>query len=409
MQYSEAVSWLFSRFPAYQNLGPSAYKPDLRNVRLLLDVLENPERNLSFIHIAGTNGKGSTSHILAALCQKHGLKTGVFTSPHLVDFRERIKVDGDQIAEETVIDWVENVIPALALDFEPSFFELTFVMALVHFKQMKCDVCIIETGLGGRLDATNAISPKLSVITNIGFDHQNFLGDTRTQIAFEKAGIIKNETPVLIAEKDDETRSVFEDKVKTVRAHLRWVNFSGFLESDLSGSYQQLNLHTAKQAFEWYCELMKIEIQPYLLLSALKNVAQLTDFHGRMELIQEKPKVIYDVAHNISGIRVLLNELKSIPHNQLHVVFGAANDKDLTEVFEIFPKDARYYFTQFKNMRSRTVQEWEELLCKDFCANFQVFKSPKVALDDALNQANSNDLVLVFGSFFLIGELIEEV
>lgn len=408
MLYSEAIEWLFSRFPVYQNLGASAYKPDLDNVTRLLQVLEHPEKSLKFIHIAGTNGKGSTSHILAALCQAHGLKTGIFTSPHLVDFRERIKVDGVQISENAVVDWVENVIPSLELDFEPSFFELTFALALVHFKNESCDVCVIETGLGGRLDATNVILPKLSIITNIGFDHQNFLGDTRPLIAGEKAGIIKAHVPVLIAEKDPETQSVFEDQVKNVSAQLRWVDFSGNLESDLLGSYQQLNLHTAIQAFEWYCDLMSIEIEPVQADYALKNVSKLTDFHGRMELIQENPLVIFDVAHNISGIRVLLHELKSLTYNRLHIIFGAANDKDLSEVFEILPKNAQYYFTQFKNLRSRTVEEWEHTIPHEF-KGFQIHSNAKTAYQTALDSANDDDLILVFGSFFLIGELISEM
>jgi dihydrofolate synthase / folylpolyglutamate synthase len=405
MDYKSAVSWLFSRFPAYQNVGTQAYKPDLHNVIRLLEVLKNPEQNLAFIHVAGTNGKGSTSHILAALCQSHDLKTGVFTSPHLVDFRERIKVNGIQISEESVIDWVVNIIPALNLEFEPSFFELTFALALVHFKNENCDVCIIETGLGGRLDATNVIFPKLSVITNIGYDHQNFLGDTRPQIAIEKAGIIKADVPVLIAEKDNETKAVFEGKSKNENASLRWVDFSGHLESDLLGSYQQMNLHTSKQAFEWYCDLASIEIQLNQVEYALKNVAQLTDFHGRMELIQESPKVIFDVAHNISGIRVLLNELQEIQYKQLYIVFGAANDKDLTQVFSILPKDAIYHFTQFSNIRSKTVEDWKNSIPHDF-GNFTIHTKAKSAYQSALELANDDDLILVFGSFFLIGDLL---
>ena len=408
MHYSEAVSWLFSRFPAYQNLGAQAYKPDLDNVRRLLQALGNPEKDLHFIHIAGTNGKGSTSHILAALSQSHGLKTGVFTSPHLVDFRERIKIDGVQISEDDVIHWVENVIPSLPLDFEPSFFELTFALALTYFKEAQCDVCIIETGLGGRLDATNVILPKLSVITNIGYDHQNFLGDTRAQIAFEKSGIIKLNTPVLIAEKDPETQAVFAEKVKNTGAQLRWVDFSGYLESDLRGKYQQLNLHTAKQAFAWYCDLIGLEIQPDKVDNALKNVAQLTDFRGRMELIQENPKVIFDVAHNISGIRVLLHEIMSLDFQRLHIVFGTANDKDLSEVFDLLPKEACYYFTQFSNMRSRTVQEWKELVPKDFPKHY-FFDNAQDAYSSARDSAGTEDLILVFGSFFLIGDLIESL
>ncbi len=408
MLYSEAVSWLFSRFPAYQNLGASAYKPDLTNVKILLDALNHPEKNLNFIHIAGTNGKGSTSHILAALGQSHGLKTGIFTSPHLVDFRERIKINGGQISEQHVVNWVEHVIPSLKINFDPSFFELTFALAISYFKENSCDLCIIETGLGGRLDATNFISPLLSVITNIGFDHQNFLGDTRPQIAGEKAGIIKRKTPVLIAERDIETQIVFENKSNLENAKLRWVDMSENISSDLLGSYQQLNLNTAKQAFEWYCEIQNMPLQIEAMAFALQNVARLTDFHGRMECIQNNPSVILDVAHNGSGIRVLLNELKSLKFSNLHIVFGSANDKDLNEVLPLFPKNAAYYFTEFKNLRSQKSKEWKKIGETHF-DNFEVFANPLIALNTAKNRAKENDLILVFGSFFLVGELIESL
>jgi dihydrofolate synthase/folylpolyglutamate synthase len=404
MDYQQAVDWLFSRFPAYQNIGAQAYKPDLTNVRLLLEALNQPEKSLHFVHIAGTNGKGSTSHILAALCQSHGLTTGIFTSPHLVDFRERIKVNGEQISEQKVVDWVEREIPALQIDFEPSFFELTFALALSHFKESACDICIIETGLGGRLDATNVITPLLSIITNIGLDHQNFLGDTRKLIASEKAGIIKYETPILIAEKDEETRLVFEQKVSRENAQLRWVDLSKKIESDLLAHYQQLNLNTAKQAFEWLCEIYPIMLNGDKTQFALKNVAKLTDFRGRMELIQEKPKIIFDVAHNISGIRVLLNELQFLTFGKLHIVFGNSNDKDLTEIIPILPQGAFYYFTEFANFRSRKAEEWEKI-GDTHLQNYQVFEKPADALKNAKQKACENDPILVFGSFFLIGEL----
>ena len=404
MDYQHAVDWLFSRFPAYQNIGAQAYKPDLKNVRQLLNTLGNPQKSMRFVHIAGTNGKGSTSHILAALCQTHGLTTGIFTSPHLVDFRERIKVNGEQISEQKVVDWVEREIPALHIDFDPSFFELTFALALSHFKESTCDICIIETGLGGRLDATNIISPLLSVITNIGLDHQNFLGDTRDKIASEKAGIIKQQTPILIAEKDEETRLVFEQKVTQENALLRWVDLSSHIESDLLARYQQLNLNTAKQAFEWLCQIYPILLDEGKTQFALKNVAKLTDFRGRMELIQENPKIIFDVAHNISGIRVLLNELKSLTFVKLHIVFGNSNDKDLTEIIHVLPKNATYYFSEFPNFRSRKVEEWEKIGDTHF-QNYQVFEKPSDALKNARQKACEDDLVLVFGSFFLIGEL----
>jgi dihydrofolate synthase/folylpolyglutamate synthase len=404
MTYPEAVNWLFSRFPAYQLLGATAYKPDLQNVHVLLKALGNPQDSLTCIHVAGTNGKGSTSHILAALFQSQGLKTGIFTSPHLVDFRERIKVNGEKIAEHKVVAWVNEVIPSLFFGYDASFFELTFALALDHFNEQGCDVCIIETGLGGRLDATNIINPKLCVITNIGYDHQFFLGSSRQEIATEKAGIIKPFTPVLIAEKDESTTNVFKNKVDKENALLRWVDFSVRIESDLQGDYQQLNLNTALQAFRWFCEFEELAIDHDLVTFALNNVARLTDFHGRMELIQTSPTIIFDVAHNISGIKVLLRELKNYNFQTLHLVFGTSNDKDLSDILTVLPPDACYYLCEFHNPRSRKMVEWQQIGQSNF-ENFAVFDSPTAGLTKAKFQANENDLILVFGSFFLIGEL----
>ena len=326
----------------------------------------------------------------------------------MVDFRERIKIDGIQISEQKVVHWVEHVIPALQIDFDPSFFELTFALAISYFKENDCDLCIIETGLGGRLDATNVISPKLSVVTNIGFDHQNFLGDTRSQIASEKAGIIKAKTPVLIAERDPETISVFENKSHQENAVLRWVDYSEKIESDLLGSYQQLNLNTAKQAFIWYCKIQNIAMHNTAMQKALCNVCTLTNFRGRMERLQSNPTVILDVAHNSSGIRVLLNELKSLKFSNLHIVFGTANDKDLYEVIPLFPQNATYYFTEFKNLRSRKAEEWKKVGQTHF-SKYEVFYKPLTALQSAKKKAKNDDLILVFGSFFLVGEVINEL
>lgn len=404
MDYKTAVHWLFSRFPAYQNVGASAYKPDLINVKLLLKSLDNPQNDLKFIHIAGTNGKGSTSHILAALCQAHGLKTGIFTSPHLVDFRERIKINGLQISENRVVEWVSQKIPALKIDFEPSFFELTLALALNYFKEEQCDVCIIETGLGGRLDATNVIQPVLSVITNIGFDHQMFLGNSRPEIASEKAGIIKKNTPILIAERDPETESVFVQKSLSKHATLRWVDFSESIESDLLGDFQQLNLNTAKQAFLWYCNLEGIQCDERKMSDALKNVAGITDFKGRFQLVQVRPRIIFDVAHNISGIRVLMREIQKMKYTNLHLIFGTSNDKELGEVFTVLPETAQFYFTEFSNLRTRKLDEWSSLGVQRNL-NFQLFANPKSALESAKLNAQDDDLILVFGSFFLIGDI----
>lgn len=407
MSYEAAVSWLFSRFPAYQNVGASAYKPDLKNVERLLHTLYHPEQDLQFVHIAGTNGKGSTSHILAALCQTHGLKTGIFTSPHLIDFRERIKVDGMHIPEATVIQWVETVIPKLNLDFNPSFFELTFALALVHFKSENCDICIIETGLGGRLDATNVISPVLSVITNIGLEHQNFLGNTRQLIAGEKAGIIKYRTPVLVAERDSETELVFVEQAKGYNAPLRWVDFDILdIDSDLGASYQQLNLKTAYSAFLWLDELGLIDLNPTKMQSAFNNTAKLTDFRGRFECLSENPLTIVDVAHNAAGVKVLMQEIERIPYQELHLVIGTSADKDVAEMFALLPKNAHFYLCEFTNPRSRKFDEWKDL-ADDYLMQYSVFASAESGFRAAQAIANPDDLILVFGSFFLIGDLLK--
>jgi dihydrofolate synthase/folylpolyglutamate synthase len=406
MHYEQAIAWLFSRFPAYQNIGVGAYKPDLENVKRLLYVLNNPEQSLKFIHIAGTNGKGSTSHILSALCQTHGLKTGLFSSPHLIDFRERIKVNGVQIPESKVIDWVEHIVPNLKINFEPSFFELTFALALAYYNEQNCDICIIETGLGGRLDATNVINPLLSVITNIGLDHQNLLGNTRPEIAKEKAGIIKANTPILIAEQDPETRMSFESKVMQEHAILKWVDHTEYIESDLLGDFQQLNLRTAKQAFLWLCEINQMCIEPAKIREALLNVSRITNFRGRMELIQNEPTVIFDVAHNAPGIRVLMKEIKKRTFRNLYIIFGTSNDKNFDEILPILPQNATYHFCQFKNGRTRQISEWEEIGQSHF-SSYSVYKSPKDAYLEALQLAQKDDIILAFGSFFLVGELLE--
>lgn len=406
MHYEQAVAWLFTRFPAYQNIGSSAYKPDLENVKRLLRALDNPEHALKFVHIAGTNGKGSTTHILSALCQTHGLKTGVFCSPHLIDFRERIKVNGVQIPEFDVINWVEHKIPKLKIDFEPSFFELTFALALTYFNEQKCDICIIETGLGGRLDATNIIIPILSVITNIGLDHQNFLGNTRQEIAKEKAGIIKANTPILIAEQDIETRKTFKSKVKREHALLRWVNHTEYIESDLLGDFQQLNLRTAKQAFLWICEINQMPLEPDKIRQALLNVSRLSNFRGRMELIQNQPTVIFDVAHNSPGIRVLIKEIEKLSFKKLYIIFGTSNDKNIDDILPLLPQTAIYHFCQFRNSRTRQVSEWKEIGQSHF-ASYSAYDNPKDAYFEALKLAQEDDLILAFGSFFLVGELLE--
>lgn len=401
--YKEVTAWLFEQFPSYQQVGAGAYKPDLENIFKLLDALGNPEKALRFIHIAGTNGKGSTSHMLSALCQQHGLKTGLFTSPHLVDFRERIKVNGVYISEETVVNWVENRLPELELDYAPSFFELTFAMAMDHFRQMQCDVCIIETGMGGRLDATNIIQPLVAVITNIGLDHKQFLGETRREIAGEKAGVIKKGIPVVICEKEAETQQVFEQVAQEQQAPLHWVNCHEQLECDLIGAFQQQNAHSAVAAFELACPQLGIQPDDHQIKRALRNVKTLTGFLGRMEILANEPLTILDGAHNREGVMALLHAVKAFNKGRLHIIYGASNDKDIQEIVRLFPRDCVISFTEFGHPRAAKYDQLKSSAV-DLHQEVFFFSNPKEALKHAQHTANKQDTILIFGSLFLVAE-----
>jgi len=401
--YPEITAWLFEQFPSYQNLGAGAYKPDLENISKLLAALGNPEKALTYVHVAGTNGKGSTSHMLSALFQEHGLKTGLFTSPHLIDFRERIKINGEYIPEHVVVNWVENRLPELQLDYEPSFFELTFAMALDYFRTSKCEICIIETGMGGRLDATNSILPLVSVITNIGMDHRQFLGDTRYAIAREKAGIIKSGIPVVICEREEQTLPAFEDKVAEMNTTIHWVDSSMPVECDLNGKFQQDNAHTAITAFRLAAPKLNLTVDEDKIRLALKSIKTLTRFLGRMEVLQDEPLTILDGAHNMEGVIALLDSVKSITNGRLHIVYGASSDKDIPEITRLFPRNCRVYFTEFNHPRSA---DYAQL--KDSAINLHqevfFFRSPKDALMHAQQATNKGDAILIFGSLFLVAE-----
>jgi dihydrofolate synthase/folylpolyglutamate synthase len=400
--YSETVEWLFKQFPSYQKVGAKAYKPNLDNITILLRHLGNPEKKLQFIHVAGTNGKGSTSHLLASIFQEHGFKTGLFTSPHLLDFRERIKVNGKEIDEKNVIDFVAK-IKNIPIDFSPSFFEISFAMALFHFNASKCTICIIETGLGGRLDSTNIITPLLSIITNIGLDHQQFLGDTREKIAGEKAGIIKQHIPVLVAQKDTETSSVFENKAKQMKSKLHWVDFSLQFPTDLRGSYQQQNVATAYCATKILQSILKLK--EAFILKGLKHVQQNNPIRGRMEIISNTPLTIIDAAHNEEGIIELMKSINEINFNRLHLIYGASSDKNVTKIVKNFPKDAFLYFSEFKNERSAGMNSMKENTSA-LTQNKQFFTSSSEAYTCVKSKVNPDDLIVIFGSFFLIEEFL---
>jgi dihydrofolate synthase/folylpolyglutamate synthase len=410
----------------FSRSGAKAYKADLKNTLALCDYLGNPQNNLKTIHIAGTNGKGSVSHILAAILQENGYKTGLYTSPHLKDFRERIKINGGMIAESFLIDFVEKT-KVISEQISPSFFELTFVMALEYFSQQKVDVAVIETGLGGRLDSTNVITPLLSVITNISFDHMDILGDTLVKIAYEKAGIIKSNIPVVIGEAIPETKIVFQNKSKETHSEIifaeekyeitsskydkrklelkvrnKETNITSDYELDLNGHYQEKNLISVLASVD----ILK---QDFLLKEekikfALSNAKSLTGLHGRWEVIRENPTVALDVAHNEDGIKQLIHQINNSEFEKLHIVFGMVKDKDIETVLMQLPKNASYYFTKAQNPRALPENElWEK--AKQHHLNGSAYEHVNEALKAALDQASEKDLIVVCGSVFVVAEV----
>lgn len=427
MTYKETVDYLYSRLPLFSRIGSSAYKADITNTVLLCDHIGNPHSRFKSVHIAGTNGKGSTSHMLAAILQQAGLKTGLYTSPHLKDFRERIKIDGKMIEEDFIVDFVEN-IRLFSEQLEPSFFELTVAMAFSYFAQEKVDIAVIETGLGGRLDSTNIISPLLSVITNIGYDHQNILGNSLEEIAMEKAGIIKKNTPVVIGEATEITKPVFLDKAITEQASIRFASEefeviksellpfslhvqvkeidSGQLTAfdlDLNGIYQQKNLLTVITALS---ELNKMGFQIDLstIRVALSAVKKLTGLLGRWDVLQEQPYVILDVAHNEDGIRQLIRQLGMMEYKNLHIITGMVKDKDPSKVLSILPVAAKYYFTNAHIPRALPAAELK-MLADSYNLAGEDFDDVNKALESAKNCAEKEDMILICGSVFLVGEV----
>lgn len=403
--YEEAVNWLFDQFPSYQNIGASAYKPGLSHVYHLAEVFENPQNHLQFIHVAGSNGKGSVCSMLASILKEAGYKTGLFTSPHLIDFTERIRVNGSCIDEDFVVEFCQR-IQDLELPFEPSFFEITWVMALCFFRQQKTDICVIEVGLGGRLDATNIINPLLSVITSISLEHQQFLGDTIELIATEKAGIIKNGVPVVIGELNPELTDIFEKIASEKNAPIDWrsqhVAFpKGF---PLMGNYQSQNWQTVKAVLD---NLTTLTITQKHVESGLQNLSRNTGFYGRLQVMENEPRVIYDVSHNVDGIKQTLSFFKNeINNNQLLLVYGTSADKDLDSIIPLFPNNCPLFFSEFSNARSLKLENWESK-CEQHKLKSTNFNSPKEALKHAKLLATKEQTILIFGSFFLIHDFLK--
>lgn len=404
MTYSEIVDWLFQQIPNYQKQGGAAYKPGLGGILDLLDKTNNPYRNLKTIHVAGTNGKGSVSHILSAIFQAHGYRVGLFTSPHISDFRERIKINGALIESEFVVDYFkENKKIISALD--TSFFEITTALAFAAFDFKKCDICIIETGLGGRLDSTNVIQPELSVITNISMDHVSFLGDTLEKIAVEKAGIIKPNIPVVIGDSNPSLYPLFKTKAAENEAEIVLAHESEIpsYKTDLIGSFQQRNIHTAIIGVELLKSKWKLNDET--ILESLKKIVSLSNFKGRMQEISKSPRIIVDAAHNKEGIEALLNEVQELDFNRLKVIYGASNDKEWQTILAHFPKEHTYYFTTFDSKRAVSLVEFESVL-KNIELKHELFQDPLDALNRCKSVAQTGDLILVCGSFYLMEKII---
>lgn len=426
--YQETLDFLYAQLPMFQRVGAVAFKKDLGNTKALCKALGNPERSFKSIHVAGTNGKGSVSHMLAAILQASGHSVGLYTSPHLRDFRERIRVNGEMISEEEVIAFTERMRQVIA-EVSPSFFELTVAMAFDHFAKNEVDVAVIETGLGGRLDSTNVITPILSVITNIGWDHMDLLGDTLPSIAAEKAGIIKADVPVIVGEFQEEVAAVFEQQANERRSLLKFASKSwearkssetgglqyfnvykngkpkwNDLATDQLGIYQAKNLVTVLAAVE-QLQAQGWDLEEDPLRAGLAAVGQLTGFKGRWSILQRQPLVVADTAHNEPGIKLLLEQIALTPHQELHMVISMVKDKDIDKVLSLLPKSAIYYFSKASIPRGM-----EADLLAEKAVHHQLkgttYPTLQAAYKAALGKAGKNDLVLIGGSTFTVAELI---
>ena len=428
MTYQEAVEYLYTQTPLFQNVGQEAYKEGLYNTVTIDRHLGCPHKLYKTIHVAGTNGKGSVSHTLAAILQASGYKTGLYTSPHLTDFRERIRVNGKPVTPEFVVKFIERNREFLE-PLHPSFFEVTTAMAFSWFAEQEVDVAVIETGLGGRLDCTNIIKPVLSIITNIGYDHMKFLGETLPGIAFEKAGIIKKNVPVVIGEYTPETRTVFERKAEEVSTRIlfaednckiisqKYHNPSKVvyettaypaLESGLAGLCQEKNANTILTALD-ELKKKKFNIPESAVRKGFKNVCRMTGLRGRWQLVSKKPDIICDTGHNSHGLKYIakhLEELSAKPgFGQLRIVMGMVNDKDITDVLALMPRNARYYFTQASVKRALDASTLRDL-ARQAGLTGRVYRSVAQAVDTARREAAQNDLIFVGGSTFVVADLL---
>ena len=400
MNYKDTLNYLFSQLPMYQRTGAAAYKKDIGNIIKACNFLNNPQEKFKSIHIAGTNGKGSTAHLLSSVLQEAGYKTGLYTSPHLIDFRERIKINGKKISEENVIDFVNSNKE----NFETinmSFFEYTVAMAFYEFEKEKVDIAIIETGLGGRLDSTNIVNPLLSIITNIGYDHMNLLGNSLEEIAFEKAGIIKENTPILIGKKQEKIDPVFKKQANKKNASLTYAKRFDNQFSEEIPDYQKENINTVISAIE----VLNWNISNEEINSGIKNVKVNTGLRGRWEVLSQNPKIICDTGHNIDGLNQVINHLEKIKYGKLHFVFGTVNDKKLDSILNILPKQGIYYFCKAKIDRALDSNKLKSL-CEAKNIFGESYGSVTAAFDAAKKSALNEDLILIGGSTFVVAEVL---
>ncbi|MBG6109997.1 dihydrofolate synthase/folylpolyglutamate synthase [Flavobacterium sp. CG_23.5] len=406
MNYQETIDWMFKQLPMYQLQGASAYKKDLTNTHLLVQHLGNPQEKIKCMHVAGTNGKGSTSHMLASILQEAGYKVGLYTSPHLKDFRERIKINGFDITEEFVTDFI-NKHKSFFEANDMSFFEMTVGLAFDYFAKEIVDIAIIEVGMGGRLDATNVITPLISVITNIGLDHTQFLGNTLELIAFEKAGIVKPTIPVVIGEYTSETKPVFLAKAKESQSKIYFASdlISENYSCDLIGDYQVHNKKTVLQTISILNSQNEFKISEKNIKFGLLNVVKNTGLLGRWQQLGELPKIICDTAHNKNGLEIVLNQVRKEKFDKLHIVFGVVNDKDLEEILPLFPKNAIYYFCKPNIFRGLDVAILQQKAL-EFGLIGELYNSVSEAYSDAKQNASKSDFIYVGGSTFLVAEIL---
>jgi dihydrofolate synthase/folylpolyglutamate synthase len=429
MDYKETINWLFGQLPMFQRIGKAAYKADLNTTIKLLEVIGNPQNHFKAIHIAGTNGKGSVSHIISSILQEAGIKTGLYTSPHLKDFRERIKINGQMIPEEKVTGFIENNREIIQKS-KPSFFEMTVAMAYDYFAGQEVDIAVLETGMGGRLDSTNICNPLICSITNIGLDHTMFLGDTLEKIAVEKAGIFKKNIPIVIGRKQGETSTIFNDKASLLNAEISYSedeiyiktlrNQKGFnkhfdiwhknelfaenASSPLAADYQTENLQNAVSIC-LKLNSMGIEISKENILEGIENVVHNTAFKGRWQKIADNPLTICDTGHNHDGIQAVVKQIQQLSYNKLHFILGMVSDKDADNILGLLPKSAHYYYCKPDIPRGMPEVILEQHAFKAGLYG-ETYSSVMQAYNSACNNSNSNDLIFIGGSTFVVAEIV---